>query len=349
MPLSHPLPPLVRCLQGERIDPPPLWLMRQAGRYLPEYRAVRAKAGGFLDLCYDPDLATQVTLQPIRRYQLDAAILFADILLIPHALGQDLRFTAGEGPVLSPVVTGKTLARLSLQKMDARLAPVMETVRRLRAALAPSVGLIGFAGAPWTVATYMVEGGGSKDHAATRAFAYEAPAAFDSLLALLVDATARYLAQQIEAGAQCVQIFDSWAGSAPAAGFAPWVIAPTREIVTRLKSRYPDVPVIGFARGVGEKLGAYARETGVDAVGIDYGLDLAWADGVLAPGLCIQGNLDPALLLAGGKVLAAAVRETLAAAGERPHVFNLGHGILPQTPPEHVAALVEMVKNGRLA
>lgn len=332
----------LRTLSGEIVYPRPIWLMRQAGRYLPEYRATREQAGGFLDLCYNSELAAEVTLQPIRRFHFDAAILFADILLIPHALGQDVQFQKGEGPVLDPI---KNLDILDINRVETHLAPVGETLRRLKRDLPPETALIGFAGAPWTVATYMIEGQGSKDHLATRACAYQYPIFFAELLHLLSEATLRYLTMQVEAGAQAVQIFDSWAGSATADGFDNWVIEPTRVIVEGLRERFPDLPIIGFARGAGEKLAAYAQGTGVDCVGLDYSLNPKWVDDHLPEGLCVQGNLDPALLIAGGVAMEAAVHNILKAFKNRPHIFNLGHGIVPQTPIEHVVHLIKLVRD----
>lgn len=277
---------------GHVTDRPPFWLMRQAGRYLPEYRATRAEAGGFLDLCFNPELATEVTLQPIRRYGMDAAILFSDILVVPHGLGQSVAFKAGEGPVLEPVRDAHTLAALTLDRLHDRLGPVYETVERLTQALPAETALIGFAGSPWTVATYMVEGRGSKDHGTVKALAYAEPALFDRLMALLVEATTAYLSRQIGAGAECVQLFDSWAGALADDQFRRLVIAPTQEIVRRLKADHPDTPIIGFPRGGGVMMVEYAKTTGVDAIALDTAVPPAWAAEVLQPLLPVQGNLE---------------------------------------------------------
>jgi len=316
--------------------------MRQAGRYLPEYRELRAQKGGFLDLCYDPDSAAEVTLQPIRRFGFDGAILFSDILVIPHAMGQHLSFTAGEGPRLDPPLSHAPLS--SLVPRPERLEPVYETVRRVAAALPAHTTFLGFAGAPWTVATYMVAGEGSKDHAAARIMAYREPEAFAELIERIVEITVDYLCGQIDAGVHAVQIFESWAGSLAPDQFERWVIEPTRTIVRAVKARRPGVPVIGFPKGAGGKLAAYAEGTMVDALGIDETVDPLWADSVLPPGLPVQGNLDPLALLTGGEALESAVRRIRQAFAARPHVFNLGHGILPQVPVDHVERLLELVR-----
>jgi uroporphyrinogen decarboxylase len=335
-------PALLRVLAGEALDPPPVWLMRQAGRYLPEYRALRAKAGGFLDFCYAPAAAAEATLQPIRRFGMDAAILFSDILVVADGLGARVEFREGEGPVLEPV-TAESLKSLSLARARGHLAPVYETVQRVRAALEPDRALIGFAGAPWTVACYMAEGGGSRDFAAPKAWMWRDPASFGALIDLLVEATIEHLAAQIEAGADCVQLFDSWAGILPDAEFRFFVIEPTARIVRGVKQRHRAARVIGFPRGAGPMLEAYARESGVDAVGLDYTVPLETGRAV-QQSLPVQGNLDPVLLLAGGAAMLARIREIRRAFAGRPHVFNLGHGVLPPTPPEHVAALVAAVR-----
>ncbi len=334
--------PLLGVLRGQRRTPPPVWLMRQAGRYLPEYRELRAGKGGFLELCYDPDSAAEVTLQPIRRFGFDGAILFSDILVIPHALGQTLSFTAGEGPRLAPPLKDSTLA--ALVAAPERLDPIYETVRRVAAMLPAETTFLGFAGAPWTVATYMVAGEGSRDHAEARVFAYRDPAAFGAIIEAITEATIAYLGRQIEAGVHAVQIFDSWAGSLAPAEFERWVIAPTVRIVAALHERYPDVPVIGFPKGAGGRLAAYAREVGADAIGLDETVDPVWADSVLPEGLPVQGNLDPLALLAGGSALEEGVARVRGAFVRRPHVFNLGHGILPQVPIGHVERLLELVR-----
>lgn len=345
--------PLLSVLRGGDPSVIPIWLMRQAGRYLPEYRALRARKGGFLELVYDADAAAEVTLQPIRRFGFDGAILFSDILIVPHALGQDLRFEAGEGPRLSPPLIDSSLA--ALERAPARLEPIYRTVEKVKAALAPETTLLGFAGSPWTVATYMVAGQGSRDQAEARAQAYGDPAAFAALIDAIVDVTIEYLSGQIAAGAEAVQLFDSWAGGLAPAQFEQWVIAPTARIVTALKARHPDAPIIGFPKGAGGKLGAYARETGVDALGLDETVDPAWAARELPRDLPIQGNLDPLALLAGGAALESAVARILSAFQGRPHIFNLGHGIVKETPIAHVERLLELVRGpaqsagGRLA
>jgi uroporphyrinogen decarboxylase len=334
--------PLLSVLRGARRDPPPVWLMRQAGRYLPEYRALRASKGGFLELCYDPESAAEVTLQPICRFGFDGAILFSDILVIPHALGQELSFTAGEGPRLAPPLKDSTL--LALVAAPDRLDPIYETIRRVAASLPAHTTFLGFAGAPWTVATYMVAGEGSRDHGEARTMAYRDPGAFGAIIDAIVEATIRYLGRQIEAGVHAVQIFDSWAGSLAPAEFERWVIAPTLRIVTALHDRFPGVPVIAFPKGAGGRLAAYAREVRPDAIGLDETVDPVWADAVLPEGLPVQGNLDPLALLAGGTALEDGVRRVRGAFRARPHVFNLGHGIVPQVPVEHVERLLELVR-----
>ncbi len=340
--------PLCRALAGERLARPPFWFMRQAGRYLPEYRALRARAGGFLELCLTPELAAEATLQPIRRYGMDGAILFADILLIPHALGQSLDYREGNGPVLAPVRDAAGLAGLDACRVEARLAPVYETVARVADALPGEVALIGFAGAPWTVATYMVEGGGSPDHRHAKRWAYSDPAGFEALMDLLVRATIDYLAGQVRAGAEAVQLFDTWAGSLAAPEFDRWVIRPTARIVAGLRARELEVPIIGFPRGAGLRLADYVRETEVDALGLDTGTPAAWARNALADGVCLQGNLDPQLLVVGGEAMLAEARALRRRLSGGPHIFNLGHGIVPETPPAHVEALSEMLRDEAL-
>ena len=335
--------PILAVLNGERLDPPPVWMMRQAGRYLPEYRQLRSDKGSFLDLVYDSDAAAEVTLQPLKRFpELDAAILFSDILIVPFAIGQNLSFVAGEGPRLTPPLANAALD--SLQAFPARLEPIYETVRKVKAALDPSKALIGFAGAPWTVATYMVAGQGSRDQSETRRLAYSDPALFHAIIDRIEEVTLGYLAGQIEAGAEVVQLFDSWAGSLAPAEFERWVIAPTARIAAAVKERYPQVKFIGFPKGAGGKLGAYARETGIDAIGLDETVDPVWADRELPKGLPVQGNLDPLALLSGGEGLSAAVKRILDAFDGRPHIFNLGHGILQETPIAHVEQMLAEVK-----
>ena len=335
---------LLSALTGQAINPPPIWLMRQAGRYLPEYRKLRGQMASFLDLCLDPKLAAEVTLQPLRRFDLDAAIVFSDILMVPYALGQKVEFVEGEGPRLDPVRSETALAKLDLAA--ARFAPVYETLERVRGELPAGVPVIGFCGAPWTVATYMVESCGSKNQVEARLWAYRDPASFQRLIDLLVEVSTDYLLGQVKAGAGVLQIFDSWAGSLPEDGFRRWCIAPTRAMMRKLKAAAPDVPVIGFPRGSGVLAEAYAKETGIDAIGCDTSLPLAWIAERLQSQVPVQGNLDPVLLLAGGAALDRRVAEILAALAAGPFVFNLGHGILPETPPEHVTRLVGLVKNG---
>jgi uroporphyrinogen decarboxylase len=332
---------LLDVLRGEAIDPPPLWLMRQAGRYLPEYREIRSQAPDFLGFCFDPDLATEATLQPIRRYGFDAAILFSDILTVPHALGTRVWFAEGEGPRLEPV---RDAAAADALRFDAaRLAPVYETVRRVRAALPASTTLLGFAGAPWTVAAYMVEGSGSRDWIETKRWAYGRDG-FDLLVERLVDATVEHLALQLEAGADAVQLFDSWAGALDPAGFERFVIEPTRHIIDRLKERVPGARVIGFPRQAGALYPRYADATGIDGLSLDSAVPLDWAVGAIDRRVALQGNLDPLRLLAGGASLDSSIDAIRRAMRGRPFIFNLGHGVLPPTPPEHVAQLVERVR-----
>jgi uroporphyrinogen decarboxylase len=335
--------PLLAVLNGEKPSTPPVWMMRQAGRYLLEYRQLRADKGSFLDLVYDSEAATDVTLQPLRRFpQIDAAILFSDILIVPFAIGQNLTFVAGEGPRLTPPLANAGLE--DLQSFPARLEPIYETVRRVKAELEPSKTLIGFAGAPWTVATYMVAGQGSRDQSETRRLAYADPQRFQAIIDRIEEVTLEYLSGQIRAGAEVVQLFDSWAGSLAPAEFERWVIAPTARIAETIKVRHPDVRFIGFPKGSGGKLAAYARETKVDAVGLDETVDPVWAAKELPSDLPVQGNLDPLALLSGGKELKAAVRRILDAFAGRPHIFNLGHGILQETPIAHVEQMLAEVK-----
>lgn len=335
---------LLATLQGARQDVPALWLMRQAGRYLPEYRALRETKGGFLELCYDSEAAAEVTLQPIRRFGFDGAILFSDILVIPHALGQDLWFEAGEGPRLAPPLVDNLLSSLTMA--SERLNPIYDTVKRVAADLPQETTFLGFAGSPWTVATYMIAGQGSKDQAAARRMAFGDPAAFSAIIDAIIGLSVTYLSGQIKNGVEAVQLFDSWAGSLSPAQFEQWVIAPNAEIVRRLKALHPDTPIIGFPKGAGGKLAAYARETGVDAIGLDETVDPAWADAVLPADFPVQGNLDPLALVAGGAPLDAAIDRILAAFPSRPHIFNLGHGIVPDTPIGHVEHLIRRVRGG---
>ncbi|NHO54926.1 uroporphyrinogen decarboxylase [Acetobacter estunensis] len=342
---------LLRTLRGETTWPPPVWLMRQAGRFLPEFRALRAKAD-FMTRCMTPDMATEITLQPVRRFAMDGAILFSDILVLPWAMGQSLEFIEKRGPVLTPIRSEADLTRLDPQRVAERTEPVMETLRRLRKALKEPVGaaaaetvtLIGFAGAPFTVGCYMVEGGGSKEFAQTRLMAYRDPALFDRLMATLTESTAQMLSAQVDAGAQAIMLFDSWSGLLPPNEFRRHVIAPTRQIVTYLKNRHPNVPVIGFPRLAGVMAPEYARETGVDAMALDTGSSLAIVAEQVRPDLVLQGNLDPISVLAGGEPMrreALAIRDSMRG---RAHVFNLGHGVLPETPTEHVGDLVNTIR-----
>lgn len=332
-------------LKGKPLDPPPMWLMRQAGRYLPEYRAVREKAGSFLNLCYNPALAAEVTLQPIRRFGFDAAILFSDILVIPDALGQPVSFVEGEGPRLDPIRSAADLMRLKRDAGADKLDRVLETVARLRQDLPRETALIGFCGAPWTVATYMVAGRGSPDQAAARMWAYTDPAGFSRLIDIITEASISYLDGQVKAGAGALQIFDTWAGVLPDVELERWVVAPTRRIVKELKQRHPDVPIIGFPRGVGVGARHYRNTTRVDGISCDTGMPLSEMRSLAGNGTTVQGNLDPLLLVAGGPLLEARVRETVRAMQGAPFIFNLGHGIVPQTPPENVAKLVAFVRS----
>ena len=338
--------PLLAVLKGERRDPAPVWMMRQAGRYLPEYRQLREEKGSFLDLVYDSEAAAEVTLQPLKRFpELDAAILFSDILIVPFAIGQNLSFVAGEGPRLTPPLMSTSLDELT--GFPARLDPIYETVRTVRKRLGKAKTLIGFAGAPWTVATYMIAGQGSRDQTEARRLAYSDPGQFSAIIERIETLTFDYLSGQIEAGAEVVQLFDSWSGSLAPAEFERWVIAPTARLVERLKVKHPKMPVIGFPKGAGGKLAAYATETKVNAIGLDETVDPAWANKALPKRLPVQGNLDPLALLAGGDAMRSAVSRVLDAFAERPHIFNLGHGILQETPIAHVEELMVLVKGGK--
>lgn len=340
---------LLRVLAGEPVTPPPVWLMRQAGRYLPEYRQVRERAGSFLELCYTPDLAVEVTLQPLRRYALDAAILFSDILVVPHALGIEVAFVEGEGPKLAPVREPAQLARLRpADVLPEELAPVYETVRRLRAEVPGHVALIGFSGAPWTLASYVVEGAGSKEFVEARRAARTAPDFFEALVARLTDAVCVHLGAQIEAGAEVVMLFDSWAGVLPESERRRWVEEPAARIVDHLARNHPRVPVICFPRGIGAGHPAFAERVPCRAISLETGVPLAWARRELAEarGRVLQGNLDPVALIAGGPVLEREARRILEVCRGIPHVFNLGHGVLPETPPEHVAQLIGILQKG---
>ena len=337
--------PILRALAGEAVWPPPVWLMRQAGRYLPEYRAIKDSSGGFIARCTTPDLATEITLQPIRRFGMDAAILFSDILILPWALGQDVAFKDNVGPILAPIRSAKGVDMLNPSRVAEATAPVLETVRRVRAALPKDCTLIGFAGAPFTVACYMIEGGGSRDFPLTRGMAYGEPALFGRLMDVLVKSTIEYLSAQISAGAEVVMLFDTWAGMLSPLQFRQHVVTPAALIVEALNARHPGVPVIGFPRLAGMYVGLYAERTGVDGVALDTGTDPARAAASLPDSVAIQGNLDPIALITGGAAMRAETSAILDALAGRPHIFNLGHGILPQTNPDHVAELVEFLRN----
>lgn len=333
---------------GEALSPPPMWLMRQAGRYLPEYREVRTQAGSFLNLCYTPALAAEVTLQPIRRYGFDASILFSDILVVPDALGQEVRFVEGEGPRLDPIVDAAGLRRLDPGRTGEKFGIVCETVARLRQDLPDETALIGFCGAPWTVATYMIGGRGSPDQAASRLLAYQAPELVGEMIDILVETSIDYLSQQVEAGADALQIFDSWAGSLADNQFERWVVEPTRTMVARLKAKYPEVPILGFPRGADQSSAGFAERTGVDGVSCNTAMPLkGMVELSERSGKVVQGNLDPLLLVAGGDALDRRVDDILEAMVGRRFIFNLGHGILQTTPPENVTRLVERVRAAR--
>jgi uroporphyrinogen decarboxylase len=332
-------------LRGQRQSVPPVWMMRQAGRYLPEYRALRAKAGSFLDLCFTPDYAAEVTLQPIRRFRFDAAIIFSDILVIPHALGRAVRFEAGEGPRLDPLDTPELIATLAAQADDATLAPVYEALRRVRRELDPAVALIGFCGAPWTVATYMVAGRGTPDQAPARLLAYRHPEAFARIIDTLVEASIGYLVKQLAAGADALQIFDTWAGVLPPREFQRWSAEPMRRIVEGVRKVVPDAKIIGFPRGAGAQLPSYVAHTGVDAVSIDWTAEPELIRDHVQTRVAVQGNLDPLALIAGGDTLDQAVDDVLANYAGGRLIFNLGHGITPETPIAHVEQMLRRVRS----
>ena len=333
---------LLETLKGKKQDKAPIWLMRQAGRYLPEYRALRAEKGGFLELVYDSDAAAEVTVQPIRRFGFDGAILFSDILIVPHAMGQGLEFLAGEGPKLSPTLLERELADFA--ERPERFDQIYETVRKVRSQIEDTVTMLGFAGSPWTVATYMIAGEGSKDQGKARSLAYRDPAKMQAIIDAIVEVSISYLRGQIDAGAEAVQLFDSWAGSLAPDQFERWVIASNAAIVAALKQSHPDTPIIGFPKGAGAKLPAYARETGVDAIGMDETLDPAWVHQHLPDNMPVQGNLDPLLVETGGPALPERVKVILEALQDRPHVFNLGHGIGQFTPIDHVHELLAAIR-----
>ncbi len=328
---------------------PPFWFLRQAGRYLPEYRRLRREAPDFLTFCYTPALCVEAAMQPLRRFRMDAAILFSDILVIPDALGQRVVFVEGQGPRLEPLRDAAAIARLDLARLDAHLEPVYAAIAGTAAAMGPTTALIGFAGAPWTLALYMIEGHGGTGGERVRAMAWRAPETFNGLIARLVDAVSRYLCAQIDHGVEVVQIFDSWAGLLAESQFRAWVIAPTAAIVRRVKEHAPSVPVIGFPRAAGALYADYVRETGVDAVGLDAGVPLAWAAGAIKPHAVVQGNLDNLLAMAGSDALEDETRRILAALGPERFIFNLGHGVLPETPPEHIARIAETVMGWKRA
>lgn len=336
---------LLEVMKGQNVFPPPVWMMRQAGRYLPEYREMRKRAGSFLDLCYNPDFAVEVTLQPIRRFGFDAAILFSDILVIPHALGRDLRFEEGVGPLMTPLDENDVSA-LDSSHLHHRLSPVYETVRRVRKELPSETTLIGFCGAPWTVATYMIAGRGTPDQAPARLFGYKSPEAFAQLLDVIASCSADYLIRQIDAGADVVQIFDSWAGVLDEVSFERWCVRPVAEIVKRVRKKHPHVPIIGFPKGAGSLYADYRERTGVTALGLDWTVPMEAAQ-ILQKAGPVQGNLDPMRLLAGGQALEEGVDAILAGLGGGPLIFNLGHGITPQTPIEHVERMVKKVREAR--
>ena len=339
--------PLLDVLNHQLRIPPPIWLMRQAGRYLPEYRLVREKADDFLKLCFTPKLAAEVTLQPVRRFGFDAAILFSDILVVPHALGQPVRFTVGEGPQLDPIADRTGLAALKAELDHEVLAPVYETIAVVKAALPANVALLGFCGAPWTVASYMIAGRGTPDQEPARLFAYGDPAGFTGLIDKLVEASASYLVRQLQAGADAVQIFDTWAGILPAEEFTRWCIEPTQRIITEVRRHVPGARVIGFPRGAGTALLRYVEDVPIDAVGLDWTVDLVFARDQIQWRVPVQGNLDPLVLVAGGAALDRAIDRILEVFSEGPFIFNLGHGILPQTPLAHVERMLARVRGTR--
>ncbi len=336
--------PLLAVLNGERQASPPIWMMRQAGRYLPEYRALRAEAGSFLALCFDPQKAAEVTLQPIRRFGFDGAILFSDILVVPHALGQTVTFEAGEGPRLDPIGDRSGLGRLERDLSPAIVSPVYETVSRVKASLPANVTLLGFCGAPWTVATYMVAGRGGEDQVAARLFAYRDPEGFQILIDRLVETSIAYLAGQVAAGADAVQIFDTWAGVLPGPEFERWCVDPVRRIAEGLRAIAPGIPVIGFPKGAGLRLKRLVDQASVQAVGLDWTADAAFVSREIQPHVAVQGNVDPIALLAGGDALDRAVDSVLASYGAGRLIFNLGHGILPPTPIAHVEQMIARVR-----
>ena len=336
---------IMRALAGETLDTPPIWMMRQAGRYLPEYKATRAQAGDFLSLCYNPDLATEVTLQPLRRFDFDAAILFADILLLPQALGADLWFVTGEGPRLSTVTSAADFAKLKgPSDVHERLSPIYQTVRNLAGELPKTTTLIGFAGAPWTVATYMIAGQGTPDQAPAHKLRIEQPEVFDALIDLLTDATIEYLSAQIDAGADVVKLFDSWAGSLSGDAFNKYALAPTTKIITALKARHPNTPIIAFPREAGDNYIGFAKATGADCVALDNSVSADWAAANVQVDGCVQGNLASRHMVTGGKDLVEETRAIVKAFSKGPHIFNLGHGITPDANPDNVQLMIDTVR-----
>jgi len=340
---------ILKALAGQKTQTVPFWFMRQAGRYLPEYRELRSQAGGFLNMVYNPKNAAEVTVQPLRRFNMSAAILFSDILVIPQALGQRLEFMAGEGPKLEALHNGSDLSKLDTDNIDKILDPVYETVQTVRQKLNQEnfddTALIGFAGAPWTVATYMVEGGGSKTFEKTKKWAYGDPKSFTQLIDIITHATIHYLKKQIEAGAEVIQIFDSWSGVLNEHNFEQWVINPTAKIITALKADYPDTPIIGFPRGAGSMATHYANKTGITAIGLDFTVERDWARDNLQPLMPVQGNLDPVTLLTGGQAMIDEATQILETFSEKSFIFNLGHGVIKETPIEHVEKLSQFIRD----
>ncbi|MEI8393378.1 MAG: uroporphyrinogen decarboxylase [Rhodospirillaceae bacterium] len=336
--------PFINALKGRQPDRPPFWLMRQAGRYLPEYRQTRKQAGSFINLCLSPELACEVTMQPLRRYGMDAAILFSDILMVPYGLGQKLEYAEGEGPKLEPIHNASGLKILCKENFKEITSPIYQTVKNISTRLPDEVALIGFAGSPWTVACYMVQGSGSKEWEKVKSFLYSDPIGFQSLIDTLVDITIIYLDNQILSGANAIQLFDSWAGILPSALFRTMVIEPTKRITKALRLLHPDIPIIGFPRCAGLMLEEYANFSGVDAVALDTSVPQDWAAKVLQPKIPVQGNLDPILVVTGGAAMATAVDEILGCLGGGPFIFNLGHGVAQVTPPDHVSQLSNLIK-----
>ena len=331
-------------LHGKPEKKIPFWFMRQAGRYLPEYKQLRSKAKDFLHFCYTPDMATEATLQPIERFGMSAAIIFSDILVIPHALGMDVRFVEGKGPILTPLTGEADLSKLSIHALEEKLAPVYQALRQTRAALPSNTALIGFCGSPWTLACYAVEGKGSRDFQSVRMASLRDPVFFEKLIALLTQSVIEHASLQVKAGAETIQLFDSWAGALTHSEFDKWVIAPTKAIVTELRRRHPEIPLIGFPRLAGTRYSAYAKATGVDAVSIDASISPEWIAQNIQPEILVQGNLDNLLLAEDKNAMLAQAKDIIKTLGKKPFIFNLGHGVLPHTPVENVQALVELIK-----